>query len=454
MVGCISPALDSASFQQDEKLHPLSCCFLKYDLEDLYRDYQFELSRHSLHGRFGSLSISSMVICLNQAAAYVQQIVKIITVSTPGSIERMIIGIPLSAFAFYHQFLVHTGGVHWNKKACKTFVVHLTLLYAFSEMMVAYVNDLYPDSEGCLAIRFRCPYTFSGPKFSLRGAIFGGIIIFNLTPCMSFLAVVKLMISMFTISRALGFTFHRKQLSVSVWSTLCMCLQICAFLGFRYAQELHDRKRFLLQLHITRLRSSLQELLDSMMPRNLSRRVQGGETVIDAVHHTTVLFCSFPLDASPQSDLVRSFHLLDKVHEAFDELLKQRGTNAFKVDFVGNDYMLTRPILATGRDVDGADAEKAVESAFCVSLALLAAQMRAEAQRILAGSGLDLRFAVYSGPVVLAVIGESCRHLRVVGEAVDAARSLCDAAEPWQVLSAGWAAETLRGGGMAVRARG
>eukprot|EP00291_Cryptomonas_curvata_P022218 CAMPEP_0172168842 /NCGR_PEP_ID=MMETSP1050-20130122/10373_1 /TAXON_ID=233186 /ORGANISM="Cryptomonas curvata, Strain CCAP979/52" /LENGTH=139 /DNA_ID=CAMNT_0012839831 /DNA_START=807 /DNA_END=1223 /DNA_ORIENTATION=+ len=139
-----------------------------------------------------------------------------------------------------------------------------------------------------------------------------------------------------------------------------------------------------------------------MMPRNISQRVQGGETVIDALDHTTVLFCSFPLDASPQSDLMRSFHLLDEVHQTFDDLLKQRACNAFKVDFIGNDFMLTRPIFGTSREDHGADAEKAAESAFCVSLARLAAQMRADAQRILAGSGLDLRFAVYSGPVVVA----------------------------------------------------
>jgi hypothetical protein len=54
--------------------------------------------------------------------------------------------------------------------------------------------------------------------------------------------------------------------------------------------------------------------------------------------------------------------------------------------------------------------------------------MRDDAQRILAGSGLALRFAVCAGPVVAAVIGESRRHLRVVGGAADAARALCEAA--------------------------
>ena len=399
--------------------------------------------------------MTSMVLCMNNLSAYIQQIVATIRVSTPGTTERMIAGIPMTAFGFYHQFRVHTGRTLWDSSAsCQAFVVQLTLLYAFAEMMLTIANESYPDYEGCNAFRFRCPYTFSGPKFAARGAVFAAIIIFHLTPCMSFLAVVKLMVVMYTISRAFGLAFYRNQLTVSIWSTICMCLQICIFLGFRYAQELHDRKRFLLQLHITRLRSNLQELLDSMMLQNVSQRAQSGETVIDAYHHATVLFCSFPMDSPSQMDPMRSFHLLDEVHQAFDDLLKQGVSNAFKVDFVGNDYMLTRPIFATNRDEHGADAEEAAESMFCISLARLAAQMRADAQRILAGSGLDLRFAVYSGPVVAAVIGQSCRHLRVVGEAVDAARSLCEAAEPWQVLCAGRAAETLRAGGLTVRPGG
>jgi class 3 adenylate cyclase len=230
------------------------------------------------------------------------------------------------------------------------------------------------------------------------------------------------------------------------------------FLGFRYIQELNGRKRFLLQLQINHLRSSLQDLLDCMIPRNVAERVQRGETVIDTHRHTTVLFCSFPIEASPEANVMRSFLLLDEVHQAFDHLLAQEGSGAFfKVDFVGNDYLVTHPILATGRGCTPEEEEdEANRRAFCASLARLAAQMRSDAQSILADSGLALRFALSSGPAISAVLGESRRHLSVVGEAIDAARALCEAASPWQVLAAGWAAEALHaeGTGLAAAANG
>ena len=173
-----------ASRKQHEKVHTISLCFLKKDLEEQYRDYQYELARQSLSGRWGALAITSMVVCINNALAYIQQIMASIKA---GTVERLLAGAPLTLFIFYHQYLVQTGGTPWDSKAsCEVFIVRLALLFVFTENLIAYVNELYPDSEGCPAFRFRCPHTFSGTMFAARGAVLAAITIFHLTPCMSF----------------------------------------------------------------------------------------------------------------------------------------------------------------------------------------------------------------------------------------------------------------------------
>ena len=82
---------------------------------------------------------------------------------------------------------------------------------------------------------------------------------------------------------------------------------------------------FLMQFQIIRFRSNLQELLDSMMPSSLVPRVQAGETVIEACDDAAVLFCAFPVSPPPQLDVVKAFLLLDRVHQAFDDLLAASG---------------------------------------------------------------------------------------------------------------------------------
>ena len=150
-----------------------------------------------------------------------------------------------------------------------------------------------------------------------------------------------------------------------------------------------------------------------------------GETVIDAQDHTAALFCSFPIDAAQHTSAVRAFQLLDRVHLAFDALLRAtRLGPACKAEFVGNDYMLTA----------SADSPAALRASL-PPLARLAARMADAAERELAGSGLEVRFGLAAGPALAAVMGQTRRHLRVVGEAVDRARQLSARAGPWEVLS-------------------
>ena len=304
---------------QCERVHTFSLCFQKQELEVFYRRYQFELSRHNLCGRWGSILTTCLVVCVGMFLAYCEQLNSYFRLGTPGSIERMILGFPFSIFSFYYLVQSLRGKVE-TKQACIAFASGFVLLFTLLETLAVYVNDKFAAYEGCPAHRFRCPYSFSSPKFATRNVVFAAMVIFNLTPCISFAGVVQLIAVIFIISRAFGFYLFSDHIKTSAWSSACILMQISIFLGCRYMQELQDRRKFLLQIHISRLRSNLQELLDTMVPRSIAARLHGGETVIDAHAHVAVLLCSFPIDSPEPSDILRSFVLLDLVHQVEDAL--------------------------------------------------------------------------------------------------------------------------------------
>ena len=112
-----------------------------------------------------------------------------------------------------------------------------------------------------------------------------------------------------------GLFIFTESLWTSLWSLLCTYLQIAILVCCRYIQDLQDRKRFLLLLHIARLRTNFQEVLDSMMPRSVSERLQAGQLVIDPCESAVALLCSFPPDAPIQQDVMQAYALVDRVHQ-------------------------------------------------------------------------------------------------------------------------------------------
>ena len=392
------------------------------------------------------MSVSTMAACAIKLAAFCDEIVASLQSSTLGSIQRMMIFIPITIFCVYHQLCMHYAmrKPKWSMSHCYSFTITFILLSALTETLVIYVNDAFPEHEGCLSCRFRCPYSFSSPKFCIRAAVLAAIVVFFLTPCVSFVHVLQLVLISCGMSRAVGFITYSNHITLSLWTTTCMFYQICIFLGSRYFQERHDRKKFLLQLHISELRSNLRDLLDGMMPRVISQRAQAGELVLDYCKHATVLFCSFQTDALPNADPLGTFLLLDQVHQRFDDLVENYSTHAFKVDFVGTDFMVSSPVHS---QISNFAERPDTDRAHCVALGHLALRMAAAASRILTAPGPAPRFAIASGPVMAAVMGERRRHLRLLGQVVDAAHRQCELAQPWQVLAAGWAADTLRSAG-------
>jgi class 3 adenylate cyclase len=427
----------------------VSLCFKNAELEKKYHVYHFEISRNNLEIVFSTTAKS---VCGLVIPFYLREIKTFLVAGSPGSMERILILIPITIFSILYLMQRRRKDFKDTEETSRTFVLRFVLLYTLAESSLMYVNDVFPEYEGCAANRFRCPFSFSSPKFATRAVLIALLVIFHLSSCISFLEAVQLSTFSFLFGRVLAFLFFPGSFIISVWSLCCSMMQIIIFLGCRYMQELQNRRKFLLQLHISQLRVNLQDLLDSMMPRSIAQRVQAGETVIDACPHVSVLFCAFPTEPSPQLDAMKAFNLLDQVHQAFDELLKERCPRAFKLHFAGNDFMLASPAFLRPPGPDAAE-EAGADRALCATLARLAADMRTEAQHVLAGSGLHVRFGLAAAPACAAVIGATRRHLRLTGAAPELARTLSDAAAPWEVLCTAAAADAVLAadGGAALR---
>ncbi len=181
-------------------------------------------------------------------------------------------------------------------------------LFALTEgVFVNYVNDALMDFDGCPAHRFRCSHSFSSSTFATLRLVFAAISIFHLTACVSFLMTKVYVVIMVFLPHVYGLVLNRHDMSISAWSSFYVVLHVLIFLGCRFIQELRDREIFILQLQILRLKSNLQGVLDSMVPRCISQRIRPGEMVVDAHNHITVLLCSFPSDPPPDKDAMQFF---------------------------------------------------------------------------------------------------------------------------------------------------
>jgi adenylate cyclase len=269
-----------------------------------------------------------------------------------------------------------------------------------------------------------------------------------ITPLMSFPILFLHVFGLGMISRFSGLLLYRVDVQPAIWALTCTCIPKLVFLACRYRREWANRQQYLLQLETESLNTELQLMLDGLIPPDFSRRAQQEEVVADPHDRATVLFCSFPLDHSAGTDSAAAFRLLDEVYRAFDAILEARAHAGLvtKVEHVGHDYLAVSPVFlsAAGPAPDPGDGggggggggvgmgeDWAADS--CAALAEVARELLAAGRTRLAGSGMELRVGLATGPVVAAVIGRSRRYLRVLGDTVNTAARMCSLAGPWQV---------------------
>lgn len=193
-----------------------------------------------------------------------------------------------------------------------------------------------------------------------------------------------------------------------------------------FSRERAARKQFLTELDLQASRERVEQLLYSMLPREIANRIQAGETSIaDSYGEVCIIFA----DLSGFTALARRIsppHLvkmLNNLFSVFDLEAERLGIERIKT--IGDAYMAISGI-ADGATVAN-HIENAAEFAFAIQRAV---------QRFIINSGypINVRIGIHVGPVVAGVIGVKRPAFDIWGESVNFASRLESKAEPGTIL--------------------
>lgn len=205
------------------------------------------------------------------------------------------------------------------------------------------------------------------------------------------------------------------------------CLTATSFAALAgFSRERAARKQFLTELDLTASRERVEQLLHSMLPREVANRIQAGETAIADSHDEV---CIIFADLSGFTELARRIsppHLvkmLNSLFSVFDLEAERLGIERIKT--IGDAYMAISGLTET--TAGASHVENAAEFAFAIQRAV---------QRFIINSGypINVRIGIHLGPVVTGVIGVTRPAFDVWGESVNFASRLESKAEPGSIL--------------------
>jgi adenylate cyclase len=193
-----------------------------------------------------------------------------------------------------------------------------------------------------------------------------------------------------------------------------------------YSRERSARKQFLTENDLMESRGRVEQLLHSMLPREVANRIQAGETAIaDYYEEVCIIFA----DLSGFTELARQLsptHLvkiLNNLFSVFDLEAERLGVERIKT--IGDAYMAISGLTPSTKGNNSVT--NAAEFAFAIQRAV---------QRFIVNSGypLNLRIGIHVGPVVAGVVGVKRPAFDVWGESVNFASRLEGRAEPGTIL--------------------
>jgi class 3 adenylate cyclase len=193
-----------------------------------------------------------------------------------------------------------------------------------------------------------------------------------------------------------------------------------------YIRERNARAAFLTQKELDTSRQQVDDLLHSMLPREIVARIQAGETVIADVHgQVTVIFADI-MEFAALARKMSAAQLVKTLNELFSMFdLEAERCGVQRIKTMGDAYMA---VSGLGRSAGGPDhAESAAE---------LALAMQRAAQTFVGASGhaVRLRVGLHVGSVVAGVIGVRRPAFDCWGDTVNLARRLESHAEPGTIL--------------------
>lgn len=197
-------------------------------------------------------------------------------------------------------------------------------------------------------------------------------------------------------------------------NNLCVASAIGMGLFAAFYREREMRRNFVLENELRAAKQKVEELLYSMLPDDIVRRISMGEKVIaDSYGEVSIVF----------ADLVGFTHLarrlspnhlvetLNQLFSEFDELAARHHVE--KIKTIGDAYMA---VSGVGKDREG-QAERAAD--FALGIREVVARMSERNQL-----DMHVRIGLHIGPVVAGVIGSSRPAYDCWGDAVNMASRL------------------------------
>jgi adenylate cyclase len=212
----------------------------------------------------------------------------------------------------------------------------------------------------------------------------------------------------------------------STWDVLWvnhMCIGSAVLLGLFAAgtREALARRQYITAQALEHSRGRVDELLHSILPRNIVTRLQAGETSIADVHDdVSIVFADLAdfTELSASMDPKRLVLTLDQLFSALDDEAERHGME--KIKTIGDAYMA----------VSGLSGPQAGEPAVRAARFALASQAIMVDLSAELGLTLRLRIGLHVGPVVAGVLGIHRPAFDCWGAAVNLASRLENQAAP------------------------
>lgn len=264
-----------------------------------------------------------------------------------------------------------------------------------------------------------------GFDFGAVGPILMFLFAFTLLPARSYyyLAMCVLIWGCFDAVEVISDNAHKGMFLIN---NMSVGMAACLGMFSAIARERSSRLQFLENRELNAARNRVDELLNSMLPADIVKRIQAGETAIaDAYGEVSIVFADL-VGFTELSRKVSPGHLVELLNELFSEfdiLVDKFGVE--KIKTIGDAYMAAVGISRW--DPKNDHAKCAAEFA-CALLATV----KAFSDRL--GYPVNLRIGLHIGSVVAGVIGIKRPAFDCWGEAVNLASRLEHSATPGGIL--------------------
>lgn len=183
------------------------------------------------------------------------------------------------------------------------------------------------------------------------------------------------------------------------------------------------------------VRKQYQNLLYSMMPPQIVKRLRKSETFVQMYEKPTIYFSDI-VGYTSMSEIMSPMEvmaMLNEIYTEFDILVRKHGI--YKLETIGDAYLVIG---------GGPDGNSSVEGAKRIALFALDVLKFVKDYRTKQGLQIHLRCGLASGPVVGAVVGIAMPKFSIFGDTVNTAARMESTSKPMRIQCNGLTYNMLR----------